>query len=241
MGAVLFTTGGFEATVDYWDYDFENVIASMPYLAVLDQYDAGQQGRLAPDQFDAYARFVQCSEGRASDLSRAVRCTASELERVGIDLINWPGLTTSGLDIHLGINTDAGPGRFSAGWDTTHTLDYTTKSLTLQGLDLELQPETDAAGYLNYGNPLAVALPTWKHRASVGYRVGDISFTNFYNYISGLEDRGSSLWSTLGSFATWDMNFQWRFPDRGFDVTLQGLNLLDTAPPFADLEQGSMG
>ena len=234
-GVVLFTTGGFEATVDYRTYDFENVIASMPYQAIINHYDQGQRG-LSADQFDAYSRFIQCPDGLASDLPAAARCPASELQRVRIDLINWPGLTTSGLDTHLGINTDVGRGRFAANWDITHTLDYTTKSLTLEGLDQELQPETNAAGYVNYGNPLAVSLPTWKHRASVGYHVGNVSYTNFYNYISGYEDRGSSLWNVIEPFATWDMTFQWRFPASSFDVTLYGLNVLDTPPPFADLE-----
>ncbi len=241
LGTVLFTTGGFEATVDYWTYDFENVIASMPYLGVLDQYDQAQRGRLGRAQFDAYAPYIQCSNGRASDLPAEERCPASELERVGIDLVNWPGLTTSGLDVHFGLNTEAGPGRLAASWDTTHTLDYRTRSLTLEGFDVELQPETDAAGFINFGNPLAVTLPTWKHRASIGYHVGDVSYTNFFNYISGLQDRGSSLRNTIDSFATWDMAFQWRFPGRGFDITLQGLNLLDAMPPFVDLEQGFDG
>ena len=32
---------------------------------------------------------------------------------------------------------------------------YTTKSLTLEGLDLELQAEMCAGGYVNFGNPLS--------------------------------------------------------------------------------------
>ncbi len=107
-------------------------------------------------------------------------------------------------------------------------IDYTTKSLTLEGLGLELQPEMNAVGYVNFGNPLAVTLPAWKHRASVGYHLGNVSYTNFYNYISSYEDRGASLWNVIEPFATWDMPFQWRFPASGFDVTLYGLNLLDT-------------
>ncbi len=86
----------------------------------------------------------------------------------------------------------------------------------------------NAAGYVNYGNPRAVSLPTWKHQASVGYHLGNVSYTNFYNYISSYEDRGASLWNVIDPFATWDMTFQWRFPASGFDVTLYGLNLLDT-------------
>ncbi len=116
-------------------------------------------------------------------------------------------------------------------------IDYTTKSLTLEGLGLELQPEMNAVGYVNFGNPLAVTLPAWKHRASVGYHLGNVSYTNFYNYISSYEDRGASLWNVIEPFATWDMPFQWRFPASGFDVTLYGLNLLDTRRPRAGIRR----
>ena len=37
-GTVLFLEGGVEATVDYWHYDFENVIGSMPYDAITSLY-----------------------------------------------------------------------------------------------------------------------------------------------------------------------------------------------------------
>ena len=40
-GVILFTATGFEATVDYWSYDFENVIGSMPYFSITELYDQG--------------------------------------------------------------------------------------------------------------------------------------------------------------------------------------------------------
>ena len=235
-GVVLFTAAGLEATVDYWSYDFENVIGSMPYYAITELYDRGQR---AGDRsiLDVVSPFILCPDGRASDV--AVPCAANELERVQIDLVNWPGLKTSGIDTHLGVNVDAGPGRLSANFDATYTVEYTTKALTLE--DLVLQPEIEAAGYLNFGNPLAVSMPQWKHRTWATYSWSNYSYSNFLNYISGYGDRGSSLVPSIDPFVTWDMTFQWRFPASGVALTVYGLNLTGEMPPWVDIEQSYDG
>ena len=227
-GLILFTQGGIEATVDYWAYDFENVIGAMPYTAVTGLY-------ANPATRDAVSQFIICPDGVASQIQ--VPCAANELERVRIDLVNWPGLKTSGLDLHFGFTRDAGPGQFAATFDGTYTLDYKTKALLLEGTDLELQAETDAAGYLNFGNPIATSLPDWKHRTTLSYTWGNYNYANFLNYISSYQDRLSSLVPLIDPFFTWDMSFQWRFPASGFDITIAALNLTDEWPPWADIEQ----
>ena len=63
LGAVLFLEGGVEATVDYWSYDFENVIGSMPYDAVTSLYNSDD-----PATRNALSPFIVCPEGKASDL-----------------------------------------------------------------------------------------------------------------------------------------------------------------------------
>ena len=107
-GTVLFLEGGVEATVDYWHYDFDNVIGSMPYDAITSLYASDDPATRA-----AVSPFIVCPGGRASDLAPADRCIAQNLQRIQIDLVNWPGLTTSGIDTHFAARTDAGPGQFS--------------------------------------------------------------------------------------------------------------------------------
>ena len=104
-GAVLFLEGGVEATVDYWHYDFENVIGSMPYDAITALYGSG-----SPAASDAVSQFIICPGGRASELAPADRCPAVSLERVQIDLVNWPGLVTSGIDTHFAARHGRRPG-----------------------------------------------------------------------------------------------------------------------------------
>ena len=144
-GFVLVTEEGFDATFDYWSYDFKDVIGSMPHGAITALY-ADEANN------EALKQFIVCPDGIGTGT-----CAASELERVQVDIINWPGVKTSGIDLHLGGHTDAGAGEFSLNLDATYTLEYRTKALTLG--NLVLQEGADAAGYLNFGNPIATSLP----------------------------------------------------------------------------------
>ena len=220
-GVVLFTQAGIEATFDYWSYDFENMIGAMPHGEISALYD-GESTR------DAVKQYILCPDGWATGT-----CAASELERVRVDFVNWPGVKTSGLDLHLGTRLDAGPGYFAVGLDGTYTLEYRTKALMLG--DLELQPETEAAGYLNYGNPIATSLPKLKGRISATYDWSTYSLISYLNYISSYQDAGSSVAPDIDSFLTCDVNFLWRLSSQ-FNIALSALNLADVEPPFADIE-----
>lgn len=236
-GAVLFLEGGLEATVDYWHYDFENVIGSMPYLGVTSLYDGGDAAAR-----DAVSPFIICPDGRASDLAPADRCIAQNLERIQLDLVNWPGLTTSGVDTHLALRQDAGPGQFVASWDSTYTLAYDTRALLVEGTNLTLDAAQEAAGYLNFGHPIAVPLPRWKSRWSATYSAGPYTFANYVSYISSYEDPATTTAAAvIDSFLTWDASFVWRFPASGMDLTLYALNLTGQRPPWANVEQAYDG
>ena len=219
-GVVLFTEAGVEATFDYWSYDFEDMIGAMPHGEITALYDRESTR-------DAVKQYILCPDGWGKD------CAASELERVRVDFVNWPGVKTSGFDLHLGTRLDAGPGHFSVGLDGTYTLEYRTKALMLG--DLELQPETEAAGYLNYGNPIATSLPKLKGRLSAAYNWNTYSLISYLNYISSYEDTGSSVAPDIDSFLTCDVNFLWRVSSQ-FNIALSALNIADAEPPFADVE-----
>ena len=89
-GFVLVTEAGFDATFDYWSYDFKDVIGSMPHGKITELY-ADEANN------EALKQFIVCPDGIGTGT-----CAASELERVQVDIINWPGVKTSGIDLHLG-------------------------------------------------------------------------------------------------------------------------------------------
>ena len=234
-GLALITEAGLEATFDYWSYDFQDVIGAMPHGRITELYadDANKE---------ALKEFIVCPDGPGTGT-----CDASELERVRVDIVNWPGVKTSGIDLHLGGLTDAGVGEFSSSLDATYTLEYRTKALMLG--DLVLQKAANAAGYLNFGNPIATSLPRLKGRVSAGYRWQTYRLVSYLNYISSYEDRGSwtsgnaviyELFGTVDPFVTWDVSFLWSLP-RGANLVLSGMNLLDTRPPLVNIEQAYDG
>ena len=122
----------------------------MPHDAIASLYASDD-----PEIRDAVARFIVCPGGRASDMAPADRCAVGNLERIQIDLVNWPGLTTSGLDTHFAVRTDAGPGRFSASWDSTYTVGYDTRTLLLEGTNFDTS-QLDETLALAAGQALAL-------------------------------------------------------------------------------------
>ncbi len=234
-GLVLVTETGFDATFDYWSYDFSDVIGSMPHGEITKLYADGANK-------EALKQFIVCPDGVGTGT-----CAASELERVRVDIVNWPGVKTSGIDLHLGTRAQAGSGQFEASLDGTYTLAYKTKALTLGSL--VLQKAADAAGYLNFGNPIATSLPKFKGRVSAGYHWKTHSLVSFLNYISSYEDRGSmnsdnakikELFGTIDPFVTWDVSFLWNL-SKGVNIAASGMNLLDTMPPLVNIEQAYDG
>jgi iron complex outermembrane receptor protein len=232
-GLALVTEAGFEATFDYWSYDFSDVIGAMPHGRITDLYDANK---------NALRPFIVCPDGVGTGT-----CAASALERVRVDIVNWPGVKTSGVDVHLGTRMPAGTGQFAASLDGTYTLSYEAKALMLG--DLVLQEAADVAGYLNFGNPIATSLPKLKGRVSAGYHWKTYSLVSYLNYISSYEDRGSmdsgndtirNLFGTIESFVTWDVSFLWNV-SRGVNIAFSGMNLLGTRPPLVNIEQAYDG
>ncbi len=236
-GLALVTEAGFEATFDYWSYDFSDVIGSMPHGAITSLYASEDQSVR-----DAVKRFIVCPDGIGTGT-----CVASALERVQVDIVNWPGVKTAGIDVHLGTRMPAGTGQFAASLDGTYTLSYETKALTLG--NLVLQEAADAAGYLNFGNPIATSFPKLKGRVSAGYHWKTYSLVSYLNYISSYEDRGSmgsdnatikNMFGTIDSFVTWDVSFLWNV-SRGVNIAFSGMNLLGTRPPLVNIEQAYDG
>ena len=68
-GFVLVTEEGFDATFDYWSYDFKNVIGSMPHGKITELY-ADEANN------EALKQFIVCPDGIGTGT-----CAASELER----------------------------------------------------------------------------------------------------------------------------------------------------------------
>ncbi|MXW64311.1 MAG: TonB-dependent receptor [Bacteroidetes bacterium SB0662_bin_6] len=223
-----FSSDHVRATLDYWSYNFRDAIGVLPHGGITALYHQGGAARAAVQ------RYITCPGGASG-------CDSQLIERVRVNAVNWPGITTSGIDWHLSTRFAAGAGVLSGGFEGTWTRSYFVKALEVSGV--ELAGEQEGAGYLNRYNPSAPPIPKWKSRVNAGYHRSLYSLVSYLNYIPSYinenESEGSEL-RTIDSFATLDVSAYRHLPG-GFDVTLSVLNLLDKDPPFVNWESAFDG
>ena len=76
-----------QATFDFWSYDFRDVINVIPHASITRLYHEGGASR------DAIKELVKCPDGWGTGT-----CSSALIERIRINLTNWPGMQTSGFD-----------------------------------------------------------------------------------------------------------------------------------------------
>ncbi len=227
------------ATIDYWSYDFENVIDAMPAAGVSRLYDD-----LATRE--AVREFVTCPDGEGTGT-----CDAATLERVRVVYVNWPGIEMSGIDARMDARFPLYGRRgrtvaVSLKADGTYLRNFLVKALGVNGV--ELNPEERVVGRLNQDSPMAPPLPRLKASCSIGWHVGELSLVNSLSWVSGYENeafagrryREYNDPSRIDRFATWDFTLLRRAP-RGVDLSLSVLNMLNSPPPPVLWEQGYDG
>ena len=213
-----------KATIDYWSYNFRDAIGVLPHSGITALYAEGGASRSAVEQ------YITCPGG-------ATGCDPQLIERIRVTAVNWPGITTSGVDWHVSTRFAAGAGVLSGGVEGTLTRSYYVKSLSIGGV--QLASGLEGAGYLNRYNPSAPPIPKWKSRANVGYHRSRYSLVSYLNYVPAytnaddIDDADKPV--DVDSFATLDVTAYRHLPG-GFDLTLSVLNLLGADPPFVNWE-----
>ena len=238
FGVVVLADSGIELTVDYWYYDFQDVIGSLPHDTI-DEIYANLRTR------DGVARHFYCADGRADTVQQA--CGPRSVTSVEVPLVNWPGVETSGLDWEFRWTFDADVGALATGVAGTYTRGYHIKALHLDGVLIE--DAVEAAGRLNFGNPLAVPIPRWKGQAYATFRRGDYSVNVHFHHTSSYLDEASHDGYggvpvddfRIGRFTTVDVSLQRRMRRPGLYLALAFQNLTDEPPPFANVEHAYDG
>ncbi len=207
------------ASLDYWDYDFSDVIDVLPYSGITRLYDMGGSQRAAVRQ------FVTCPDGPGTGT-----CDIQSVERIEVRNVNWPGIHMAGMDAHVSSRIPVGEAVVSLGLDGTYTRQFIVKALDLGGT--EVLAEHNAVGKLNWGNPIAPPLPQWKASLSAGYHIGDYSAVSYVNAVSSYINEAfeGTEFENIDRFLTWDINLL-RRTSGNLDVGMSVLNVLDSDPP----------
>jgi iron complex outermembrane recepter protein len=139
---------------------------------------------------------------------------------------NQGGLKTSGLDIEANIRGErTAMGRFSAGISGTYVIDYKRQFGAAEPF------VSNVGRFLN-----DQVIQRWRHRANVGWDIGNFGFTLANTLYSGYTDDSyleGQAPRRVGEYSLWDLTASWK-PSKQLTVRGGVLNLLDKAPPFSN-------
>ncbi len=213
-----------EVTFDFWTYDFDNVISVIPHTSITRLYNEGGASRAAVQD------FIKCPDGWGTGT-----CTAAAIERVRADLVNWPGMQTSGFDISVSSRRPMGSLELITGLNATYTAKYNIDALTVN--DVVMQPATKGVARLNRYNPIAWPLPQLKMTATLGFSTGRYTAVGNYHYISAYKDLDSSDPDLvdISPFGTLDLTLMGKITDK-MTAFVTTFNLFGTRAPLVNQE-----
>ncbi|MDE2761550.1 MAG: TonB-dependent receptor [Gemmatimonadota bacterium] len=221
---IIYQLPRFRASLDFWNYDFSDMIDVLPYEGIASLYAEGGDKRTAVQD------LVTCPGDRKDG-----SCDIQSVERIESRFVNWPGIQMSGLDMHASTSISLPEALVSLEFSGTYVGEFTVRALSLG--EQEVLAEHDAAGKLNWGNPIAPPLPQWKSSFSAGYHAGGYSLVGNRNTVSGYTNEAfvGTRFEDIDPFVTWDLSLLKRSSER-LDMGLHVLNVLDSDPPLVRWE-----
>ncbi|MBN7797307.1 TonB-dependent receptor plug domain-containing protein [Parahaliea mediterranea] len=197
-----------ELSLDYWYYDYEDLIVKQVPDAVVAQEVADTQAGLS---------------GTPAQLAVTRDPASNLITLVQTDFINASSAETDGIDLSGQYRLDSGAGLFRFGTQWTWVNKYELRESG--GSDT-----IDAVGSRNKLN-FARSLPEWKGNISLDWALGAHSATAYLRYTDSYDDDNSGL--EIDSHATVDLRYAYAFALGESEATLAvgAINVTDEEPP----------
>jgi len=187
---MLVKAGGFNASLDYWSFDFEDQIVNEPVAGITNfVFGANPTCTLSnplAGRFGFRDGGNADGEGANDGVIDDLDCNTGNIQRLDINVFNGPNVKTDGLDLNVQFDWDMGPGTATLGAQGTYVLKYDIDATIVDG-NLVSQP-FDAAGKLNY-QTTAFPLPQLKGNLFAQYAFGPHNFRYVMNYIDSYTDQ----------------------------------------------------
>ncbi|MEO1708542.1 MAG: TonB-dependent receptor, partial [Pseudomonadota bacterium] len=217
----LFEVGNFNASIDYYSFDFSDPI-------IVEDDDSIVDAALAA------LAAGQTSGGIVDRVTFDGTPSAGTIARIRTNIVNGPDIQTSGVDLRASnLWEDVGPGDFELALDTTYIFEYEVDDFQIE--DVIILGD-DKAGQFNRSN-FARSLPQWKANVSANYEVGNHNFRGVLRHITSYDDerpaadRGG-VGDEIDAQTTFDLFYTWQ-SDLDLDIGLSVVNVTDEDPPFA--------
>ncbi|MBI1186728.1 MAG: TonB-dependent receptor [Alphaproteobacteria bacterium] len=238
LGAIV-ESGPFTATLDYWNFSFEDPVIVEPFDSIL-----------------ANVLATGCTNALASRVVFSSGCTGANVQRVRTNIINGPDIETSGVDFAAEYTFDEViGGEFTLGVNYTHLLEYVVGPLFVEGVQITLvnnsgpfPADGDLAGFLNRGTGFR-SMPQDKGEVYFNYRIGGHNLRTIARYVSDYADQRGNIpasgvpgpanggvpLTTIEDQWTVDVHYNWDLPWNGrFSASVT--NVSDEDPPLAYLD-----
>ncbi len=236
----LFETGGFTASLDYYDFDFtdpiivesqSSVVAAA--LASINAEVAAAAAGARPTDAGNLGSIVSRLSFDGGDPFNGGGTVGGNIARIATNIVNGPGIETSGIDFRAENVWDmANGGEVSLGVDATYVINYDVADFAIEDA---VTPGFDAAGQFNRSNTFR-SLPQFKGNLTGNYSIGGHNLRAVVRYIDSYDDERGDITGngsdTIDSQTTVDVFYNWQAPWQ-VDVGLSVVNVLDEDPPFA--------
>lgn len=240
LGAIV-EVGGFQATVDYFKFKFEDeIIEESGVRLYATMFPGGSSANCGAAAYAALqARFTF-----------AGACGATNVARLRSFIVNGPSTETSGIEFRAQYDWDGWfDAHWAAGTEATYLLEYKRGEVKMLGGDLAISPAEDRAGLSDLVNDF-FSYPQLKANLFVAAVRGPISVRWQTRYAEGTSPAfGSPLFVTVPDasatagralqtvgksedFWQHDLIVRWEAP-MDTTVTLSVQNVMDTDPPYA--------
>ncbi|MGK6319988.1 TonB-dependent receptor domain-containing protein [Sphingomonas sp. DT-204] len=244
-GGVLLSFGGFNASVDYYRYEIEDVIVADPLIAMVNTLFPSTGGNTCAANQGLADRFTFSTGPCTASTARTA------ISRVRTEYQNGASITNSGIDVMASYRSNAMFGsdvRFEIGGSATYTISNRISDIFVEGT--LVQSGYDGVGLLNYQTTL-YPVPEWKGQGWLELGSGPVDARLTVTYIDGLYDQRADITTTgvfgpnpalggervtggafIDSFTTADFTLRVGVTDR-VDLLGSVYNIFDQDPPFA--------
>jgi outer membrane receptor protein involved in Fe transport len=225
LGALYDDGNGLSASVDYYDFDFEDPIIVEGQGAIV---TAAVAAIGAGDFTNPILNRITFNDPTAVP-------AANQIARIETNITNGPDIKTSGVDIRaakLFSGFGQGPGDLEFAVDGTYIFEYDVDDFEIEGVAI---PGGDRVGQFNRSN-FSRSLPRWKANLSANYALGSHNARAVVRHISDYKDERGVIaknTATIDSQTTLDLFYNYSFDDWGLDIGAGIVNVFDEDPPFA--------
>lgn len=224
LGAV-FQSGGFRASIDYFNFRFRSPIIVEPFSFIVSNVLAGLASGTPSPLLDR----VTFNDANGNGVNEP-----SEIERVRIQYANGPKVRTDGIDGLAEYRFDIGRFVARVGAEASYQFNYDVEATFVEGL--QVAAAFDGVGRLNLSTAFVRPLPQWKGNAFAEFGGDDFNVRYTLRHTTDYEDERfsanpSNLGAQIDAFTTHDLT---AFVDTpmGLRLSASVINFTDEEPPY---------